>query len=324
MLFSFPSTRLAAFLSLASVATVVAQECSTTWKCMPTSTPPVLDADHSEWADVEVYTSSLITTTGTEWDAGNAMLKCLYDEENIYFAFEIPGEYRFSTEDNHLCAAVATMMKVGAKATYLNMGGCPDAMGGCADGVPDTCSEYLVDIGGHWELSGTQPNTLYEGEGANATGSGNDLVANKDDEYAASSYCRFDDDDASAGNEWSGAWAHTNPVEGEFGNYHFEMSRKLNTASTVSDAQLAAGETVQFGVAFWDPYEVAETGWTDIGHYVTGCGMKWIDLELATSMDMDTGSTADTPATEPSSAVTLTSSLLAVPTMAILSFVGIF
>ena len=90
-----------------------------------------------------------------------------------------------------------------------------------------------------------------------------------------------DDNDADADNEWAGAWSHSNAVDGAFGSYHFEMSRKLKTASTLTDAQLTAGETIQFGVAFWDPYQT-DDGWTDSGHYVTGCGTKWIDLELGT------------------------------------------
>lgn len=265
-------------------APVFAQDqCSTTWKCHSTSTPPVLDADHSDWESVEAFTTSLVSTLGVEYDAGQATYKCLYDSENIYFAMEIPGEYGFNTTDNHHCAAIGTMFKVGAKAEYVNMGNCPDAMGGCADGVPDTCTDYLVDIGAHWELKDTEQNTLYglaSSSSSRQGGTGNDPIANNDDEYAVSPYCRFDDDDANADNEWSGAWAHTNPVQGEFGTYHFEVSRTLKTASTVSDAQLTPGETVQFGLAFWDPFEVEGSGWTDIGHFVTGCGRNWIDLEL--------------------------------------------
>lgn len=172
------------------------------------------------------------------------------------------------------------------------MGGCPDAFAGCEEGVPETCDAYRVDIGAHWELSGTERGIFYgvnsvapsgsDNATTTAPGTGNDLIATKNDEYAVSPFCRFDDDDEMADNEWSGAWDHTNPVEGQFGTYHFELSRKLVTDSTVSDAQLRAGETIQFGVAFWDPYEIEESGWTDSGHFVTGCGHKWIDLELST------------------------------------------
>jgi len=183
----------------------------------------------------------------------------------------------------------------------------------------------------HWELKTTEQNTYYgiadspatvDARQADDTTSmeppGNDLIANNDDEYAVSPTCRFDDDDAAAGNEWDGAWAHTNSEIGEFGTYHFEMSRSLKTPSTVSDAQLTPGETVQFGLAFWDPYEFAETGWSDTGHFVTGCGLKWIDLELATGEEAESEETeSETESKEaPSAAVR--------PAVALLQIAAVF
>jgi len=113
------------------------------------------------------------------------------------------------------------------------------------------------------------------------TAAGDDPVANKDDEYAVGPFCRNDDDDSNAGNEWSGAWLHDNPVTvGDFGNYVFELSRTLTTASTETDGQFMAGDTHEFGVAFWDPYEMQAEGWSDAGHYVSGCGFQWMELEL--------------------------------------------
>jgi hypothetical protein len=73
--------------------------------------------------------------------------------------------------------------------------------------------------------------------------------------------------------------------------YIFEMSRLLKTASTRTDAQLEAGQTIGFGVAFWDP-NIFEAGWNAPSHYVTGCSQNWIDLILATD-DMDVGGDAD-------------------------------
>lgn len=278
------------------------EPCSTTWKCHPVKTTPTLDADHSDWADVEAYTSSLLMISGSEYAEGGLTAKCQYDSENIYFAFEIPGKYRFSATDNHLCAAIATMFKVGSKATYTNMGGCPDAISGCPDGVPDTCSDYRVDIGAHWELATTEQRTLYPVNSTATAGTGNDPIANKDDEYAVSAQCRFDDDDANAGNEWAGAWAHTSTsaTEGEDGTYHFEMSRLLKTPSSVTDAQLTAGETYEFGVAYWDPYQATETGWTAIGHYITGCASKWIELELVSDQGGDTAAGGANDSSSPS------------------------
>lgn len=327
-------------VSLVVVGSVCGQDCSTTMTCMRTNNPPVLDADLSEWDNVEAYTSVLTSIPGSELGAGNANLKCLYDEVQVYFAFEIPGDYRFSRENNQLCASIATMMKIGDKASFLNMGGCPDALDGCENGVPSSCDDYRVDIGGHWELKDTEQNTYYGFSDAAAlsslavnssdttTGTGDDPTpANKDDEYAVSPYCRFDDDDASAGNEWAAAWAHTNPVEGEFGTYQFEMSRKLKTPSTFSDAQLSPGDTVQFGVAFWDPFELGDSGWSDAGHYLTGCANKWIDLELSTSIVATTngdGATNTESATDGNSSSASTSSIRNIMRTSLTGFAAVF
>lgn len=73
--------------------------------------------------------------------------------------------------------------------------------------------------------------------------------------------------------------------------YIFEMSRLLKTASTRTDAQLEAGQTIGFGVAFWDP-NIFEAGWNAPSHYVTGCSQNWIDLILATD-GMDIGGDAE-------------------------------
>ena len=322
----FPSTTTLFAVAIATghFCMVLSQDdqCAENWICRPTSTTPTLDADHSEWTDVEAYTTTLLNTLGEEYTAGAATYKCQYDSEHIYFALEIPGEYRFNTTDNHHCAAIGTMFKVGSKASYINMGGCPDSFQGCDEGVPETCADYLVDIGAHWELKTTEQNTLY-GVAASASASasrqntdgtppGDDPIANLDDEYGVSAWCRKDDDTEDSGNEWSGAWMHTNPVEGEFGTYHFELSRKLKTSSPTTDAQLTPGETAQFGIAFWDPYEEEEMGWSDIGHYLTGCSSKWINLELATedaeATDPPSNSIQHTPGLAIASAI---SSLLA-------------
>jgi hypothetical protein len=43
------------------------------------------------------------------------------------------------------------------------------------------------------------------------------------------------------------------------------------------------GGTYEFGIAFWDPYESDADGWSDAGHYVTGCTEDWIEMELVAS-----------------------------------------
>jgi len=200
---------------------------------------------------------------------------CRHNVTHIHFAMEVPGLYRFNASDKHHCAVIGTMFKMGEQATFINMGGCPEALAGCSTGVPQACGGYTVDLGAHWELKDTQRGQAY---GVNS-GTGNDVVANKDDEYAVSPTCRFDDDGVAAGNEWEGAWDHSNPAQGAAGKYRFELSRSLVTDSVTTDRQLVVGGTYSFGMAFWYPYE-AEAGWTDAGHFLTGCGEQWIDLTL--------------------------------------------
>lgn len=182
---------------------------------------------------------------------GNAKIGCVHDTNNkVYFLFEIPGLYRFDTEDNHMCAAVSSMFKMGEDAKLFNMGGCPLALTDCpADGDgAHSCDDYKVDIGGHWELKTTEQGVYF---GTN-DGTGDDAVANKDDEYAVSPKCRMDDDDELAANEWEGAWLYVNGTGSkEVGRYVFEMARSLKTKSEESDKQMEVGKAVEFGFAFW-------------------------------------------------------------------------
>lgn len=246
--------------------------------------PPVLDADTSEWADVSGGISpELVSIFGKTYTDGTPTFKCLFDSEKVYFMFEIPGKYLFNTTDNHYCASIGTMMPIGSQASFINMGNCitPDGqIATCPDGnIPAGCEDHLVDLGAHWELKTTNMFDKYDVNMTTPGVGGNDLVANKDDEFAVSPYCRPDDNDVTSMNEWAGAWSHSNPVDGEMGTYKFELSRSLTTASTMQDAQMAPGGVYDFGIAYWDPYETA-TGWTKAGHYLTGCSKDWIKLAL--------------------------------------------
>jgi hypothetical protein len=218
--------------------------------CVPAQSTPTLDGNMDEWSSVEVTEAPLtaaMTAASYPYGNGNVKIQCVYDQEKVYFVFQIPGPYSFDTVDNHLCASVSTMFKMGEDATLYNMGGCPLAAADCpADS--SACEDYLVDIGGHWELKTTEQATYY---GTN-TDTGNDLIANKDDEYAVSPFCRFDDDDGMASNEWEGAWIYVNGTSpDEVGSYVFEMARSLSTSSNESDAQLEAGKATDFGFAYW-------------------------------------------------------------------------
>lgn len=264
--------------------TAAQDSCPSTWTCYPVSgTSPTLDADLTEWQSIDGVTTSLQSITGTKYEAGDASLKCMFDNQTIFFAFEIPGAYQYNASVDELCAAIGIMTKVGVSATFYNMGGCPDAMSGCGSTgtIPDTCVDYVVDIGAHWQLPSTPKQGFEYGIGkqsVNDEGETEGVV----DEFAASPYCRLEDKESNGSNDWYGAWKHTNPTEGMDGTYIFELSRPLSTASATTDAQYLAGGAYDVGVAFWDPNESAD-GWSDPGHYVTGCANKWIELQLAVS-----------------------------------------
>ncbi len=268
----------ASLIAASDAACSVAQKMT----CKFTLTAPTLDGNFSDWSSVEGIETDMYNISGAKYADGAAMYKCIYDTTNIYFAMMIPGSYRFNATNKHTCPSIATMFKVGTMATFYNMGGCPDAISpdSCADGVPAQCDEYRVDIGAHWQTTNTEQGLLYSVNATAATGEG--AITDLDDEYAVSPYCRADDDGEGAGNEWAGAWAHTDPSEnGADGHYHFELSRLLKTKSSKTDNQvLSAGETYSFGIAYWDPFQSDADGWTDAGHFLTGCANEWIDLEL--------------------------------------------
>lgn len=264
--------------------------------CEPLGDHPIpsLDGDLVDWAGIAEHKLQLTSAMGAmPYASGDLSMRCSYDDTRIYMAFEVPGRFRFNTTDDHLCASMSTMWRVGDDATFSNMGGCPHAHYGssCNGVVPDACLPYRVDLGGHWELSTTEMGLEY---GTDLTsGTGNDPIANKDDEWAVNPYCRPDDNDGLAANEWAGAWAHTNAygLQESDGSYIFEMSRLLSTASDVTDVQLEEGSTYDFGFAFWDPFETQDQGWSKAGHYITGCSRDWIPLELALeNNDQDTSS----------------------------------
>ena len=168
--------------------------------CVPAQSTPTLDGNTDEWSSVEVTEAPLtaaLTSVPYSHGNGNVKIQCAYDQDKVYFVFQIPGPYSFDTVDNHLCASVSTMFKMGEDATLYNMGGCPLAAADCpADS--SACIDYLVDIGGHWELKTNEQGVYY---GTN-TDTGDDLIANKDDEYAVSPFCRMDDDDGMASFPW--------------------------------------------------------------------------------------------------------------------------
>ena len=97
-----------------------------------------------DWSNVEGVTSALHSIHGSVYEEGEATFKCVHDGEMVYFSMEIPGDYRFDTESDKKCASIGTMMKMGSKAGFINMGGCEAALQGCDDGVPAECDDYRV------------------------------------------------------------------------------------------------------------------------------------------------------------------------------------
>jgi hypothetical protein len=138
-----------------------------------------LDGDLSEWSDITEYKLHLSSANrGLTYASGDVSIKYMYDDTHIYMPFEVPGPYRFDTSNNHLCASMSTMWWVGQDATFMNMGGCYSES--CNGVVPELCSPFRVDLGGHWELKTTEMGVEYRTD--LTSGSGNDPIANKDDE----------------------------------------------------------------------------------------------------------------------------------------------
>jgi len=273
---------------LVCISLAKASVCPTSLECVSTMTPPTLDGDLSEWSSVNGTQTELYGLAGNVYAPGLADYKCMYNDTHIFFAMEIPGAYRFNSSSNAQCASVAIMFKIGESALYYGMGGCPLASSGCSSGVPSGCDPYRVDIGAHWELASTEQGVEY---GVNLGSS--DALA--DDEYAVSPTCRLDDDGSNSGNEWNVAWSYE-AFNSTFGDYKFELARSLSTMSESTDRQLSVGQSYSVGFAYWDPNETAD-GWTDPGHYVTGCAADWMDMTIGqqvspvkTSSDKNMGS----------------------------------
>lgn len=110
--------------------------------CLPVSTAPTLDGDVSDWTSVETFETPLTgALTSAAYPNGNLKMQCVYDTDRVYFLFEVPGAYRLyvsfdfnasyrwifvltllilarcsDNADNHKCAAISTMFKMGEEA----------------------------------------------------------------------------------------------------------------------------------------------------------------------------------------------------------------
>ena len=85
--------------------------------CVPVSSAPTIDGDTADWSSVDSFETPLTgALTSSEYPYGNLTVKCVYDEERVYFLFEVPGPYRFDSANKHKCAAISTMFKMGSEA----------------------------------------------------------------------------------------------------------------------------------------------------------------------------------------------------------------
>ena len=84
----------------------------------------------SDWDSVEVFETPLTgALTSKVYDAGNNIkIQCVYDADNIYFLYQIPGKYMFDATNNH----------------------CPLSEAVNCDEVTEGCARFAVDIGAHY------------------------------------------------------------------------------------------------------------------------------------------------------------------------------
>lgn len=63
--------------------------------CSPVNDAPTLDGDNSDWSSVETFETSLVgALTAAPYPNDNLKVQCVYDDDRIYFLFEVPGVYR--------------------------------------------------------------------------------------------------------------------------------------------------------------------------------------------------------------------------------------
>lgn len=83
-------------------------------------TIPNLDGDLVDWAGIAEHKLHLTSAMrAMPYASGDLSLRCSYDDTRIYMVFEVPGRFRFNTTDDHLCASMSTMWRVGEDADVL-------------------------------------------------------------------------------------------------------------------------------------------------------------------------------------------------------------
>jgi hypothetical protein len=138
-------------LGVCSTLALAEAQCSapTTFTCSRNKTTITLDADLTEWTGVTGISTPLRQPlSGSIFAGGDAKYKCQYSDTHLYLTMEIPGPFSFDSTTSEKCAAISTMFKIGEKATFYNMGGCPLAVANTTvcdnDVFPSACDDYRV------------------------------------------------------------------------------------------------------------------------------------------------------------------------------------
>lgn len=238
-----------------------------------------VDGDTRDWRDGALSTTTLKqgnpdqAGVSTPWQPV-APLEARYgitvDDERVYMVVVVPEPYRFNPEDHRRSPALAVSFRLDEEAG--------SAMGAPRENLTQSLGE--VDMW-HWELD--CPAGVPAGGAARrpeGVAGGDDAACNLDDEYAETPQFRYDDDGEGSENSLYGVWEHTARSEGigAEGRYVFELSRPLVTDDP-HDVQLARGQTVRFGIAYWSPTE-SNSGWTPGGHLTSAEEHGWLVAEL--------------------------------------------
>jgi hypothetical protein len=226
-----------------------------------------VDGNPNDWDGIGIngVAMTLESIQGLDVEPKDATVKVTHDDEFVYVLLEVSDDYNWSAEDAHLSAASAVMWNV-APAGGPHMG---------ADDPSGAPGVGIVDIW-HWELECAEGEE--HGGAVHEPGDGdpgNDGTCNFDDEWANSAFEREDDNGVGAENSLLGVWTHTDPTEDAEGTWIFEAQRPLQTGDE-QDRQLAAGETAQLAIAYWDP-DLGPEGWDDSSH-VQSSNQGWIDV----------------------------------------------
>jgi hypothetical protein len=226
-----------------------------------------IDGDASDWAKVDPEHFELrdpIDSTDTV--TYEAKLRIAYDDNDIYFLVEIEEKYQFESsneqeeanggeaEHGRQNVAIGLAFSINGTDSSRHMG---------SESSTSPTSVGFADIM-HWEVE-TDPGVVNTGSNG-IEGRMDEGSSNLDDMYSSATYGGSRSEDK-IDQAWTGAWDHTNKVDGALGTYIFELKRPLTNNDDL-DAQFEIGKRNEITIAFWTPFETIN-GWTPSGHYTS-------------------------------------------------------